>query len=227
MYSAGILHPAAAAAPSHNNMCWSKVLDMTYCGADDMMFLIRPLRSWSSVGRHTFSMIWREVSRYCGPRNASPATLRFSTKARGTCARDTTNGSITFPGFLAELGADKSVGAWRFAPDHAKVEEGATLNLQSLAGETHTFTRVKRFGGGFVAFLNTASGNLTPAPKCAQMVNGNLGPQPPSADNIFIPAGGSAGTTLDHGEVARFQCCIHPWMRLTITPKDEHHEEVR
>jgi hypothetical protein len=59
------------------------------------------------------------------------------------------------------------------------------------------------------------------------MVKGNLVPQPPSADDIFIPAGGSARTTLKQGEVARFQCCIHPWMRVTITPKDEHHEEVR
>src|SRR5712691_6220526 len=107
------------------------------------------------------------VRDYCDPTTFNAAI------GPGTCVRDTTNGSITFPGFLAELGADKSVGAWRFAPDHAKVEEGATLNLQSLAGETHTFTRVKRFGGGFVAFLNTASGNLTPAPECAQMVNGN------------------------------------------------------
>jgi hypothetical protein len=28
------------------------------------------------------------------------------------------------------------------------------------------------------------------------------------------------------GEVARFQCCIHPWMRVTITPKDEKHIEL-
>src|SRR6266849_648040 len=92
------------------------------------------------------------VRDYCDPASFN------ATVGPGTCVRDTTNGAITFTGFLTELGADKSVGAWRFAPDHAKVEEGATINLQSLAGETHTFTRVKRFGGGFVAFLNTASG---------------------------------------------------------------------
>ncbi len=160
------------------------------------------------------------VRDYCDPTTFNAAV------GPGTCVRDTTNGSITFTGFLAELGADKSVGAWRFAPDHAKVEEGATINLQSLAGEMHTFTRVKRFGGGFVAFLNTASGTPTPAPECAQMVNGNLVPQAPSADNIFIPAGASASTTLKNGEVARFQCCIHPWMRLSITPKDVQHSEV-
>src|SRR5262249_57665989 len=52
-------------------------------------------------------------------------------------------------------------------------------------------------------------------------------PQPPGPNNIFIPAGGSANMTLKSGETARFQCCIHPWMHLTITPKDEHHVNVR
>ena len=166
------------------------------------------------------------VRDYCDPTSFNAAIPAIPP----TCVRGTqnplTNGAITFQGFVAEVTLDKSVGAWRFAPDQAKVEEGATINLQSLGGETHTFTRVKRFGGGFVAFLNTASGTPTPAPECAHMVNGNLVPQPPSADNIFIPAGGSASTTLTHGEVARFQCCIHPWMRVTITPKNEDHEEV-
>jgi len=160
------------------------------------------------------------VRDYCDPASFNAAV------GPGTCVRDTTNGAITFTGFLTELGTDKSVGAWRFAADHSRAEEGATLNLQSLGGETHTFTRVKRFGGGFVALLNAASGNPTPAPECAQMVNGNLVPRPPSPGNLFIPAGATASTTLKDGEVARFQCCIHPWMHLTITPRDQHHEEV-
>ena len=71
--------------------------------------------------------------------------------------------------FNAVLG---SVGAWRFVPNQIRAHEGATLNLQNLGGETHTFTRVKRFGGGFVSVLNF----LPPAPECAQMVNGNLVP---------------------------------------------------
>ena len=54
------------------------------------------------------------------------------------------------------------------------------MNLQNLGGETHTFTRVKRFGGGLVAPLNAAAGTPEPAPECEQMVNGNLVPQPPA-----------------------------------------------
>jgi hypothetical protein len=100
------------------------------------------------------------------------------------------------------------------------------LHLQNLGGETHTFTEVKRFGGGFVAFLNAASGNPVPAPECAQVVNGQLVPQPPGEDNVFIPAGTSA-TVTEHQGVAKYQCCIHPWMHLTITPKDQHHSTIQ
>jgi len=157
---------------------------------------------------------------YCDPTSFNAAI------GPGTCVRDTSDGAITFGGFVTELGADKSVGAWRFAPGQIRVSEGTTLHLQNLGGETHTFTEVKRFGGGFLDFLNVASGNPVPAPECAQVVDGNLVPQPPSDENIFIPAGGNATLPLEHEVVARYQCCIHPWMRITITPKDQHHEQV-
>jgi hypothetical protein len=158
---------------------------------------------------------------YCDP------TSFNAILGNGTCNRDTSPGSITFMGFLTELSMDKSVGAWRFAPSQTRVAEGATLNLQNLGGETHTFTLVKRFGGGFVDVLNQGAGTPTPASECAQMVNGTLVPQPPGPDNIFIPAGGSASMTLKSGETARIQCCIHPWMHLTITPRDEHHANLQ
>ena len=157
---------------------------------------------------------------YCDPASFNAAV------GPDACVRDTSLGLITFPGFVTELSADKSVGAWRFAPGQLRVSEGATLELHNLGGETHTFTEVKRFGGGFVDFLNVASGNPVPAPECARMVDGSLVPQPPSDDNIFLPAGGSATLPLEHEVTARYQCCIHPWMRVTITPKDQHHEEV-
>lgn len=157
-----------------------------------------------------------DVRDYCDPATFNAAI------GPGTCVRDTSVGAITFPGFLAEFVRDKSVGAWRFTPNQIRAHEGATLMLQNLGGETHTFTRVKRFGGGFVSVLNL----LPPAPECAQVVNGNLVPQPPSPDNLFIPAGTTASATLHTGEVARFQCCIHPWMRVTVTPKDEEHTEL-
>jgi hypothetical protein len=143
------------------------------------------------------------------------------------CVRDTASGSITFSGFLGEIGADQSAGAWRFAPESAEARKRATLKIQNLGGETHTFTRVKRFGGGFVDVLNQASGNPIPAPECAQVVDGNLVPQPPGADNLFIPAGGSATHTLNKGEPVRYQCCIHPWMRTTINGDEDHHDHRR
>ena len=144
----------------------------------------------------------------------------------GTCTRDISTGAINLNGFLTEATLDKSVGAWRFVPDQPAAAEGATINLQNLGGETHTFTKVKRFGGGFVAPLNTAAGTPQPAPECAQMVNGQLVPQPPSPNNIFIPAGGAASATLKSAGIVRYQCCIHPWMHVTITGKDDHHEDV-
>src|SRR5215813_10846175 len=57
------------------------------------------------------------------------------------CVRTATplaNGLITLPGFGAELAADKSVGAWRFIPDHAKAGDGLNLMLKNLGGEMHT-----------------------------------------------------------------------------------------
>ena len=141
------------------------------------------------------------------------------------CARDTSPGFITLPGFGAELAAEKSVGAWRFITSPTNAEEGANIRITSLGGETHTFTRVEKFGGGFVAGLNAASGNPDPAPECAQMVNGALMPQPPSPDNIFLPAGASATAQVKEGEVAHFQCCIHPWMRTTIDTRNKEDKD--
>jgi hypothetical protein len=160
-----------------------------------------------------------DVRDYCDP-------VSFAQIGCDRTVTPVANGIITLTGFQAELGADKSVGAWRFAPDEASAKEGATLQVKNLGGETHTFTRVKEFGGGFVAGLNAASGNTTPAPECAQVVNGNLVPQPASATNQFLPAGTSATAEVKEGETANFQCCIHPWMRITVNADehDEHHD---
>jgi len=100
-----------------------------------------------------------DIRDYCDPASFNAAI------GPDTCVRDTSDGAITFSGFVAELGADKSVGAWRFAPEQIRVSQGTTLQLQNLGGETHTFTEVKRFGGGFLDFLNAASGNPVPAPE--------------------------------------------------------------
>ncbi len=157
------------------------------------------------------------VRDYC-----DPASFNAALNDPKACVRDTAPGAITFSGFLAEVIADKSVGAWRFVPARVHHDDGVNFTLENLGGETHTFTRVKKFGGGFVAPLNGASGNPIPAPECAKVVDGNLVPQPPGPNNIFLPA----GTTMNGPHVgedgAKFQCCIHPWMRITVNGDETH-----
>lgn len=156
-----------------------------------------------------------------------PTSFDIALNDPNACNRDITPGAITFQGFVAELSAEKSVGAWRFSPEKISAAEGATLHVTNLGGETHTFTQVKDFGGGFVGFLNAASGNPTPAPECAQIVNGQLVPQPPGPDNTFLPAGATTDVSLDQEVSVKYQCCIHPWMRLTISPRNLTHNLVR
>jgi len=136
----------------------------------------------------------------------------------GTCVG---NGNTTFQEFIAELQEDQVVGAWRFNPDEFDVDSGSPLILESRAGETHTFTKVAEFGGGFIPALNNLSGNPVPRPECTTgvvLLNGNLQPQPQSQTNIFVPAfstkaGPIAGSSILPVGQFKFQCCIHPWMR--------------
>ena len=144
---------------------------------------------------------------YCDPASFGPG-----------CSRSAVGGFITFEGFLAEITSERSVGAWRFSPTDLIIEEGTpAITVENVGGEAHTFTRVKKFGGGFVAVLNALSGNNTPAPECAQMVNGNLAPQPFGPRNLLVPAGATlAAAGFEGDEAVNIQCCIHPWMRTTV-----------
>src|SRR4051794_8477031 len=62
------------------------------------------------------------------------------------------DGDTTFPDFLDEVFADGNAEKWRFNPDKTEADRGVTP--QNRGGETHTFTPVKKFGGGFVEVLN-------------------------------------------------------------------------
>ena len=146
-----------------------------------------------------------------------PATFNAAI-GPGTCLPGHSGGNITFSEFLAEVQEEGSVGAWRFNPDALTSERGVEITLRNKGGETHTFTRVQEFGGGFVALLN---GNLAPAPECTA---DGVTPQPPSANNIFVPAGQTVqGPSVAPGESAKFQCCIHPWMHVTVN-SDGHRD---
>ncbi len=98
--------------------------------------------------------------------------------------------------------------AWRMDPSYLKIETDHEITVTNRGGRTHTFTEVKEFGGGKIpppgAGLNKG---LITAPECPASTN-----VPPGAtvevDNL---------TPGNH----KFQCCIHPWMRVIVKVKPE------
>jgi hypothetical protein len=149
----------------------------------------------------------------------------------GTCI-DGDHGKTPFNLFIGEVTSDRIAGAWRFNPlldttqgkfhlVTVNLDSGKQLSLQNYGGETHTFTRVAKYGGGFKARLNLLSGNPNPAPECLQSEN-------PS--NIFVEAGTTesgpvAGSDLLPSGRTHWECCIHPWMRMDIVVHDTNGAE--
>lgn len=131
------------------------------------------------------------------------------------------NGGTTVDEFNAELARRGSVNAWKYDPDHRDVKNGETATLVNRGGETHTFTHVAHFGGGFVASLNQASGNPVPAPECATVnADGSLTPVAPNAQNVRVPGGTQQPAPAIAAGTQLYQCCIHPWMRITVTRRN-------
>lgn len=150
----------------------------------------------------------------------------------GTCVAGH-HGTTLFTDFIGELTTDQIAGAWRFNPllnategnfklVRLDLKSGDQTTIQNAGGETHTFTRVKNFGGGFISPLNGLSGNPVPVPECAQILPGGvLAPQPESATNQFVEAGKTeagptAGSAALPPGVSRWECCVHPWMRMVV-----------
>jgi plastocyanin len=122
----------------------------------------------------------------------------------GTCKK---NGTVTFSQFNTELQAQHTVSTWQFNPVVFTAQVGQSIVVTNNGGEVHTFTEVENFGGGIVPSLNTASGNPTEAPECAAL----------TAED-FIQAGAShTDSPEDSPGTEKYQCCIHPWMRATVT----------
>ena len=150
----------------------------------------------------------------------------------GTCTPGQ-HGTTLFSDFIGELQTDQIAGAWRFNPllnategnfklVRLDLKQGDQTTIENKGGETHTFTRVQKFGGGFIAPLNGLSGNPDPAPECAQVLpDGSLAPQPESAANQFVEAGKTesgptAGSSALPKGMSRWECCVHPWMRMFV-----------
>jgi plastocyanin len=136
--------------------------------------------------------------------NCDPASFDAVLGA-GSCTR---SGGLTFQTFIAHLTAKGTVESWRFSPGNVQARVGQTLLAINRGGEAHTFTEVEEFGGGIVELLNELTGNTTVAPECEA-----LGP------SDFIPPGGTASTEVEDAGTDRYMCCIHPWMRTTVTAR--------
>jgi hypothetical protein len=131
-------------------------------------------------------------------------------------------GAVNFAEFglllFSPLSAGSPVGhpAWRMDPTYFRVDLSSTLKVTNEGGRGHTFTEVANFGGGMIPTLN---GTLTPAPECAA--------------NVVGPTLLDPGAKLEVHSLAlgnhKFQCCIHPWMRMLVkveaeNPEDHHHD---
>ena len=132
-----------------------------------------------------------------------PATFNAALGS-GACVKQ---GSMTLAQFNSELNATHQVAAWRFVPNAFTIKVGQSIAATNNGGEKHTFTEVKAFGGGIVPALNTASGNTQEAPECAALSTSDM---IASGATFRTDAATDVGTEF-------YQCCIHPWMRATVT----------
>lgn len=136
----------------------------------------------------------------------------------GICAKK--KGETTVEAFFAELTATQKAADWNFDPSMLSIRQGRPVLLDNRGGETHTFTMVDHFGGGFIGGLNGISGNPVPAEECATTLpDGTLVPQPPSPVNVFVSAGSKEAFSTAHllPGTYMFECCIHPWMHVVLT----------
>jgi hypothetical protein len=126
----------------------------------------------------------------------------------GTCSR---SGGVTFANFLAQVGQHGSIGAWHFAPPNTSAKVGQVFVAVNQGGEVHTFTGVAAFGGGIVPPLNALSGNPIVAPECNAL----------EPDDFVAPGATYREEPLAAAGTAKFQCCIHPWMRLEVKVQEK------
>jgi plastocyanin len=115
---------------------------------------------------------------------------------------------------LSDLFAKAAAGTpdpnWDFEPDLVEIKQGSTLSVVDQGGEPHTFTEVKKFGGGFVTPLNAGEDTV---PECTGGFS-NIA----VARTRILQGSHIDITGLSKGE-HHFECCIHPWMRVTVNVK--------
>ena len=126
------------------------------------------------------------------------------------CKNVTLGAFTTFDNLFAEAAAGTPDPNWDFEPDTLRIKQGTILSVVDQGGEPHTFTEVAHFGGGFVDGLNHGEATV---PECIGGFS-NLA----VAKTRILQGSHIEITGLSKGE-HRFECCIHPWMRVTVEVK--------
>jgi hypothetical protein len=133
----------------------------------------------------------------------------------GACVRDGGGSRVTFDELLGSVIEDGEHGAWSFSSP-ITIEEGESVAVRfDRGGEMHTFSEVRggSFGAGCVPELNDVMGLEGPP-----VVDCSTAFTPAELVGPPLPANSVAG--LDEGR-HRFQCAIHPWMRTTVTVRED------
>lgn len=118
--------------------------------------------------------------------------------------------TTTFANLVTEAAEGHPDKNWDFEPDTVTVDEGTPIIAVNQGGEPHTFTEVADFGGGFIPPLN---GGENAAPECS------AGFSSVDLAKTRILQGSQLHVTGLSKGVHHFQCCIHPWMRMTVVVK--------
>src|SRR5262245_1041693 len=126
------------------------------------------------------------------------------------CKNVALGAQTTFDELFAKAAAGTQDPNRDFEPDVLKIRKGTPLIVTDQGGEPHTFTEVKEFGGGFIPDLN---GGEEIAPECEGGFS-NLD----VAKTRILQGSQLQVTGLSKGK-HHFECCIHPWMRVTVEVK--------
>ncbi|HEY6193676.1 MAG TPA: hypothetical protein VI504_01425 [Candidatus Eisenbacteria bacterium] len=122
-------------------------------------------------------------------------------------------GNVTFQEFLATL--NPAIGGhrkWAFHFGRGRLDAGESMRVVNEGGEPHSFTEVVSYGTGVVPPLN---GALPPGTPPAVPVGSFPTLDQANAATLVLPGTDRVVSGLSPG-VHKFQCLIHPWMRLEV-----------
>ena len=127
------------------------------------------------------------------------------------CHSIAAGGSTPISDLFAKAAAGTPDPGWDFEPDDVTVKQGADVSVVNQGGEPHTFTEVAEFGGGFIDGLNAPGESVVP--ECSGGFK-NL-----AVARTRIVQGSTIKVSALSKGTHKFQCCIHPWMRMTVEVK--------